>query len=430
MKNRLNKMDELSRRRFMATTAKTLLGVSAFGMNAAAWAATAPLMRKKPAKRLIYLFMNGGMSQLETLDPKPGHKNMGPTKTINTNVDGLQFAHHFKNLSQHADKMAVIRSLYTTAGVHFNGDYLMHTSYDARNTIRHPGMGAWALRLKGTLNPNLPGSVFIGSNSRIHGGGGFFEPEFEPLVINDPESGLQFSQRRPDMNEKLFNDGLQLMNELDRKFTKKYNHKNVRAHSEMYEQATRLMSSKDLEAFDLKKEPKEKLTAYGDSYFGRGCLLARRLIERDVRAVEVNHGGWDTHIDNFVYQPERAAELDMALSALLTDLEERKLLDETLIVLTTEFGRTPQINQNFGRDHYPQAFSVALMGGGIKGGTVYGATSPSGEQIIENKMKVKSFNATIAYGLGLPLDQVIMSPSLRPFKVGNKGKAVTALFNS
>jgi hypothetical protein len=429
MKNKLNKMDEVSRRRFMATAAKSFLGVSAFGMNSSAWAAPVPVARKKPAKRLIYLFMNGGMSQMDTLDPKPGHENMGPTKTIQTNVDGLQFAHNFKNLSQYADKMAVIRSLYTTAGVHFAGDYLMHTSYDPRNTIRHPGMGAWALKFKGKLNPNLPGSVFIGGNSRINGGGGFFEPEFEPLAINKPESGLQFSKRKKHQTEEMFHDGLKLMNDLDQKFAKKYDQKHLRAHSEMYDQATRLMTSKDLEAFDLKKESKETLAAYGDSEFGRGCLLARRLIEKDVRAVEVNNGGWDTHVDNFINQPERAAELDKGLSALLNDLKERNLLDDTLIVLTTEFGRTPKINQNLGRDHYPQAFSVALMGGGIKGGTVHGVTSPSGEEIIENKVKVRDFNATIAYGLGLPLGQVVMSPSLRPFKVGNKGKALTSLYS-
>jgi len=167
--------------------------------------------------------------------------------------------------------------------------------------------------------------------------------------------------------------------------------------------------------------------AYGEGNFAQGCLLARRLIEHGVRFVEVSLGGWDTHQDNFVRVPEKCGELDQALGALITDLERRGLLDDTLVVLTSEFGRTPKINQNDGRDHYPKAFSSVLWGGGIAGGQVYGKTD-KGIEVTENKVGVPDFNATIAYALGLPLDQVIYSPSKRPFTIADKGQPVTSVF--
>jgi arylsulfatase A-like enzyme len=167
---------------------------------------------------------------------------------------------------------------------------------------------------------------------------------------------------------------------------------------------------------------------YGDNPFGQGCLLARRLIEHDVRAVEVGYGGWDMHNNVFVAAPERCDVLDQGMSALIDDLERRGKLEDTLIVLTTEFGRTPRINQNAGRDHYPKAFSSVLAGGGIKGGIAYGKTDEGGENVIENPVKIQDFNATVAYALGLPLDQVLYSPSKRPFTVAHKGEPVLDLF--
>jgi uncharacterized protein (DUF1501 family) len=189
------------------------------------------------------------------------------------------------------------------------------------------------------------------------------------------------------------------------------------------------MNSKDLEAFDLRKEPDAVRQAYGTSSFGQGCLLARRLIENKVRFVEVEHGGWDTHNENFDAMEEKLPVVDQALSALLSDLDSRGLLEETMVVLTTEFGRTPKIvTERSGRNHYPKAFSALMAGGGIKGGLKYGKTDATGEEVIEGKMSVPDFNATIAYGLGLPLDHIVHSPSGRPFTVADKGKPVTDLF--
>ena len=190
----------------------------------------------------------------------------------------------------------------------------------------------------------------------------------------------------------------------------------------------RLSNPEDLKAFDLTEEASDIRAAYGKEAFGQGCLLARRLVERGVRFVEVSLGGWDTHNANFVAVPERCETLDKGLSALLNDLNLRGMLQDTLVVVTTEFGRTPDINQNVGRDHYPKAFSAVMFGGGVKGGYVHGKTDKEGREVVEDKVKVPDFNATIAYALGLPLDQVIYSPSKGPFTIADKGQPVTGVF--
>ena len=320
-----------------------------------------------------------------------------------------------------------MNSLSSTAGAHAQGNYLMHTSYEQRATIKHPGIGAWALKFKGKMNPNLPGSVFIGGNSRINGGGGFFEPQYEPLAINDPAGGLKNSKLRG-MNQETFDDRLELASKFDQEFHERYDVKQVRAYTSMYDDAVRIMQSSDLQAFDLSQEDEMTRERYGNNAFGQGCLLARRLIEHDVRAVEVTYGGWDMHNNVFISAPERCGVLDQGMAALLKDLERRGKLEETVVVLTTEFGRTPRINQNAGRDHYPKAFSSVLAGGGFRGGIKYGKTDEGAENVIENVVKIPDFNATIAHALGLPIDQVLYRPSKRPFTVAHKGKPVLDLF--
>ncbi len=187
------------------------------------------------------------------------------------------------------------------------------------------------------------------------------------------------------------------------------------------------MKSDDLVAFDLTKEPEAVRQSYGKETFGQGCLLARRLVEHGVRFVEVAFGGWDTHTANFINTPRLCETFDTAVSALVQDLEARGLLASTMIVVTSEFGRTPKINQNQGRDHYP-VFSSVLIGGGIKGGMKWGSTDKAGAAPVDGKVSPPDINATIGYALGLPLDQVIYSPSKRPFTVADKGQPLTHLF--
>ena len=428
--------DDLSRRDFVSRAAKTFLGVSAAPATAnflgesslqAAGAGASPLRQLPTAKRVIYLYMNGGMSHLDTFDPKPGDKAMGPTGVINTRADGVRVSEYLPRTARQMDKIAVINSMTSTQGAHKQGNYFMHTSYELRSSIRHPAMGAWALKFQGPQNPSLPANVMIGNDSS-HPGAGFFESRFSPLMINNPEEGLRNSSYRKGVTDDQFAYHLELSSQLDREFVETYRQKNVQAYTDMYADAVRLMKSRDLVAFDINNEPDGLRSRYGKNPFGQGCLLARRLAEHDVRFVEVSLGGWDTHNANFVNVPEQADILDNALATLLDDLDRRGMLDDTLVAVATEFGRTPEINPNEGRDHHPAAFTCLLAGGGIRGGQVYGKTNESGSEIIENKVRVQDFNATIGYALGLPLDTVLYSPSKRPFTVADKGRPVVQLF--
>lgn len=428
MKEVIRKLPDQDRREFLAYSAKAFLGVGLMplAIRSQALAGSAP-MRAPTAKNVIYLYMAGGMSHLDTFDPKTERSVKGPVEAISTQGSGIRISEYLPNIAKQMDKMAVVRSLSSTQGAHEEGRYFMHSSYTKRGTIVHPGIGSWLMKMDGPRNPNLPGVVHVGSPNP-GGGSGFFEQRFAPLVIGNPEAGLQNSKIRKGTTEKEFRDSVMLTNAFDAEFHGRYDQKKTRAYTDMYDDAIKLMSSRDLAAFELEREPKNLRDAYGSNPFGQGCLLARRLVEHDVRFVEVTLGGWDTHTNNFERVEENAQSLDQALGTLLADLERRGMLEETMVVLATEFGRTPKINDNDGRDHSPTAFSCALAGGGIRGGQVYGETDETGKFVSDRKVEVPDFNATIAYALGMPLEKTVYSPSGRPFRVADKGTPILDLF--
>jgi hypothetical protein len=424
---------DLSRRLFVSRAAQSFLGVSAMHQLASkGWAVpgenTSPLKQVPTARSVIYLYMTGGMSHLDTWDPKPNNAEvMGLTKTMPSKVEGIELSSNLPLLSRLTDQMTVLRGMTSTQGAHEQGNYFQHTSYTLRSSIKHPSMGAWLEKFQGRGNPTLPGSVMIGNDSR-HPGAGFFESKFAPLMINDPESGIANVRPSSWFTQERLMSRLASAKKLDAKFAQTYSLKNVRAYSDMYDDAVKMMKSEELKAFDLDAEPDQLRDLYGRDRFGQGCLLARRLVEHGVRFVEVSFGNWDTHNANFTRVPELTDELDSAMSALLNDLKARGMLRETLVVLATEFGRTPEINANDGRDHHPAGFSCVLAGGGIRGGVVHGATDERGDKVVEGAVGVPDLNATVAYALGLPMDQVLYSPSKRPFTVVDKGKPLTSLF--
>ena len=370
MKELLLKADDVSRRQFINSAAQTLLGVTVWGHAQGLQGQEAPASSGPSAKSCIYLYMSGGMTHLDTFDPKPGTDQGGPIGAIRTKADDVFLSEFFPRLAYRMDNVALVRSLKTNQGAHEQGNYYMHTSYAPRNTIRHPALGPWMTMLSGRYNRTLPGSVIIGGGRSS--GAGFFPPQHMPLLLGNAREGLKNSKRPGDVTEKEFDRRLRLAEAVDKEFVTSYNQKKVNAYSDMYRDAVKLMTSEDLKAFDINQEPTDVREAYGDNGFGQGVLLARRLVENNVRFVEVQLGGWDNHTNIFTSVADRGATVDRALSALIGDLQQRGLLDETLIVLATEFGRTPRINQNEGRDHYPRAFSGLIAGGGIKGGQAYG----------------------------------------------------------
>jgi hypothetical protein len=373
------------------------------------------------ARSVIYLNMSGAMSHVDTFDPKPGTDQAGPVEAIHTSADDIILSQYLPTIAQHMHNAALVRSVTSNQGAHMQAGYLMHTSYQKRGTISHPTFGSWVAKLKGKLNSTIPGFVKVGGG---YGSPGYLESQYGPVPIMNPRAGLANSKKADYLTDDNFDARLNMASILNSEFREKFPIKKVRAYSDLYKDAVRLMNSNDINAFDITQEPEYIHELYGTSNFGQGCLLARRLIENRVRYVEVTRGGWDTHDDNFTRVEANCADIDKAIGALLLDLERRGLLSETLVVLTSEFGRTPDINPRDGRDHWPNAFSAMFAGAGIKGGTVYGSSDEHGKRVAENPQKPEDLNATIARLLGISTLDIHYSPSGRPFKVANEGEPI------
>lgn len=424
MKDQLMKLDPLSRRQFVEKVAKTALGVSIVPVVGSdkVFGATGG-----KAKACIYLYMSGGMTHIDTFDPKPGTETGGKTTAIDTSVPGIKLGNYLPGLAERMKDIAVVRTLTQKTADHRGASYWMHTSYQPLATTIHPTLGPWAQKLLGKSHETLPSSVQIGGG----GGGpgsGFFGPELSPLPVGDPDRGVQDSKSVVD--EKSFDKRLKMMQTFDTSFQGKFKNDDVQAYTQFYDETLKLMKSSDLDVFDLSKDSKtaERSQKYGNNGFGKGLMLAKNLVKAGVRFVEVDLGGWDMHNDLWSDNTigNRTTTLDTAVSALIDELKSDGLFDSTLIVLTTEFGRTPNINSNAGRDHYPRTFAGMLAGGGVVGGQVYGKTDSKGIAVEENPVEPKDFNATIATALGLPLDKIVFAPSGRPFMVaGHKTDPAT-----
>ena len=416
----------LARRGAMARIARTALGVTAVDAllaDPSRGLAATPL---PTGTNIITLFMRGAMSHLDTFDPKPGREEQGETGVIQTKTPGIHFGESMKKLAGMADRLAILRAVTTQTGAHEQGTYLMRTSYPQINSIRHPSFGSWAVHVLGKRSRDLPGYVLVG-NGNEHPGCGFLDPAVTPVPLADPERGLENISRPSYLSEGNFERRLALADRLDRDFKQHYAGRQIEAYDRMYVEAVRLMGSGDLAAFDISREDEQTRERYGRSKLGQGCLLARRLVESGVRCVEVEMGGWDMHRDLWEELPEKVGELDAAMAALLEDLASRGLLGSTLVVLATEFGRSPKINENAGRDHHPAVFSCVLAGAGVKPGVVYGASDARGHAPDRDAVSVADFNATIAAACGLPWDKAFVAPNGRPFKVGHDGKPITAV---
>jgi len=345
----MSSQHEFTRRQFMVNAARSYLGVSLAPMLGASLAGNAIAQTTNKsggkAKSVIFLNMAGGMSHIDTFDTKPAAKKyQGPTQTIGTNVDGLTISGYLPKTAKIMDKICVINSMSSTQGAHPQGQYMMHKSYAQRGTIVHPSMGSWVLKLGGRLNESIPGFVAISTNHTLSSGG-FFGSTYSGVPIGIPDQGLQNVKRHGEVNSESFDARLSLAAKLNKEFHARYGQEQVKAYEGLYDEAAKLMKSKDLKAFDLRLEKSNIRDGYGRNNFGQGCLLARRLVQHQVRYVEVTLGGWDSHYDNFKKTEDSAHILDQAYSMLIADLERNGLLDTTLVVLSTEFGRSPDIEE-------------------------------------------------------------------------------------
>jgi hypothetical protein len=374
--------------------------------------------------------MGGGMTHVDTLDPKPENKDvMGETTAINTSADGIQLGHWLPKTAQQMHRASLIRSLNTNQGAHAQANYLLHTSYQKRGTITHPSMGAWVSRFTNKLNETLPANVKINGGSDVLGAG-YFEKKHGPLPLGNPSAGIQNVTKSGYLDESMFNKRLDISSKFNKSFVGTYPQKQIRAYTDLYDDAIKLMKSEDLKAFDLSREDQKTRDEYGDNNFGQGCLLARRLVETGVRFVEVQLGGWDMHNQVFDALENKASELDAGLSSLLIDLDRRGLLSSTLVVLASEFGRSPEVKAGrVGRDHHPSAFSTLLAGGGVKQGFVHGVSDERAHYVEEAGVGMQDLNATIAHAMGINVNKTILSPGGRPFKVAHDGQIISDIMS-
>jgi len=416
--------DRLARRTFLGNAARAAFGLTL--LESVSGRASAAADTAAGGVNVITLMMRGAMSHIDTFDPKPGREEQGETGTIATKLPGVRFGEHLPRLAGLADRLAIIRSLTTETGAHEQGTYLMRTSYPQLNSIRHPSFGSWAVHVLGKRSRDLPGYVLVG-NGNEHPGCGFLDPAVTPVPLADPARGLENISRPAYLSQANFERRLALADRIDNDFKQQYAGRQIEAYDRMYADAVRLMGSGDLAAFDIAREDEKTRERYGRSRLGQGCLLARRLVESGVRCVEVEMGGWDMHRELWEELPAKVGELDVALAALLEDLEARGLLGSTLVVLATEFGRSPKINENAGRDHHPAVFSAVLAGAGVKPGVVHGASDAGGRVPDRDAVSVADFNATIAAACGLPWEKEFVAPNGRPFKIGNDGKPIAAV---
>jgi hypothetical protein len=433
MKSLLRKSDEITRREILSSIARTALGVSIVPfanelMNTVALAGPAAAAGK--AEHVIYLFMSGAMSHIDTFDPKPGTEAGGETTAISTAVPGISIGNHLPLLAKQMNRTALIRSMTTETAAHEQAVYLMRTSYKLIGSIRHPFLGAWLTHVAGKKNAEMPGCVVVGAANR-HPGQGYLPAETAPAPVADPKTGLQNTKPPKYLKEDDFKTRQRLITKFDATFRGKYESKEMEAYVDYYKEAVKLLKSPDLVAFDISKEEESVRNAYGNHRVGQGCLLARRLIEKNVRFVEVEFGSWDHHND--IYSStnviERTAQLDQAASALLDDLHKSGLISKTLVVLATEFGRSPKINQNSGRDHHPAAFSCLLAGAGIKAGQMIGKTDATGRNVEDGNALPQDLNATIAAACGLPIEKEFKSDTGRPFLIADKGKVIPGVLS-
>ncbi|QDU79204.1 hypothetical protein Pla110_09090 [Polystyrenella longa] len=451
-------MWNINRRRCLQTLAGSIAGASASPWLRPLAQAMAAEKTGSPKRNLIVLWMTGGPSQLDTFDLKPEHENGGEFKPIDTNVPGIQISEHLPQLAQQADKLAIIRSLSTKEGDHARGTYLMHTGQRPGAPINYPSICAsLSKELRGS-DDTLPNFMSVGGqliNFGMEIGPGFLGPGFAPLSVraqaipsqgggtptdasaesnpNNENAAMAYPSFRVEdlalggsLDADQHQKRTELWSRLQTDFANRQGTSSALAsHQTVYQRAMNMMNGPAGKLFDLSDEPEELRQAYGTGVFGQSCLLARRLIEAGVSVIEVPFDGvsWDTHADNFTAVKNLSGELDSAWSTLMTDLDQRGLLETTTILWMGEFGRTPNINGNSGRDHFAQAWSCVFAGGGINGGQVYGATNESGMEVTNQKVEVGDVLTTLCDAVDIPSYTQNMSNLGRPINIA-EGTAI------
>jgi len=380
---------------------------------------------KKQNKSAILLWMGGGPSTIDLWDLKPGTATGGPFKPINTSADGVQICEHLPLIAKQMHNLSIIRNMSTREADHMRGRYYMHTGYVPNPNIEHPSYGGvishQLIQKNNTLD--IPPFISVGGPSI---NAGFLGATYNPFVVdtNGNIRNLNF-----DIEQNRMSDRLQMLQTIENRFIDENRGSLASEHFKVINKTVKIMLTEQMNSFKVNKEPKEIQERYGNTGFGRGCLMARRLVEIGVPFIEVDLGGWDNHTDIFATLSERKLpELDQAMSTLVEDLEQRGLLDNTAIIWMGEFGRTPNINGNTGRDHWARSWSVVVGGAGFKSGITVGETNEDGKEIIGEAYTSQDLMASVLKSLDISLETTFTSKNGRPMKIANSGRVISELF--
>ena len=430
--------DGMTRRHFMTHVA----GASAMVVPAMSFTntllANATTLQKRH-KSCIMLWMGGGPATIDMWDLKPGAPTGGEFKPIATSLPGLEISEHLPLMAKEMkNPRQVVRSMSTKEADHNRGRYYMHTGYVPNPNIEYPSYGSVIAHELAAKVPELeiPPFVSVGGGSE---GPGFLGMTWAPFVVSS--NGDVRDLRMAGIGPERMAQRMNMLKTTEGSFMSQVGGGDLAAlehggpttpagdHAKILTKADLLMSSKQMEAFKVGSEPKEMQEKYGNTNFGKGCLMARRLVEIGVPFIEVDLGGWDTHANNFTtLKNTKLPEVDKAFSALVSDLSERGLLDDTVIVWLGEFGRTPRINGGAGRDHWARSWSVVVGGGGFKRGTVVGKTNSDGNTVESEPYTSQDLMASVIKAMGISLDTTFTSNNGRPMKIANSGKVIKELF--
>ena len=414
----------MSRRHFMSH----MTGASAMTMPALAMGNT--LLNnaedlKRRRKSAILLWMGGGPSTMDIWDLKPGDPTGGPFRPIATSGD-QQISEHMPLMAKQMHNMSIIRSMSTREADHGRGRYYMHTGYVPNPNIEHPSYGAVLSHQLSHQRPELeiPPFVTVGGGSV---GPGFLGMAWAPFSVN---SNGQVRNLQMGLEDQRLYQRMYALDLIESGFINQRRGSAASDHQKILKKTLNLMTSSQMDAFKVAGEPEDVKERYGNTNFGRGCLMARRLVEQGVPFIEVGLGGWDNHQNiHATLRDTKLPELDQAMSALIEDLEQRELLQDTAIIWMGEFSRTPRINGNAGRDHWARSWSVVVGGGGLNGGLAIGETNSDGTRVETEPYTSQDVMASVCKGLGISLQTTFTSQNGRPMKIANSGKIIKELFS-
>ena len=388
----------LSRRQFLAGSAAGAVGM--LGFKDMLSPANAAEIRRQD-KRVLVIFLSGGLSQLESWDPKPGTNTGGPFQAIPTTVPGVHISELLPHTANQMHRLAIVRSINNMIDDHGQGAYFMQTGRRPNPAERYPHFGSVAAKLLGNEDSPLPGYIHVsprGESGFNRNDSAFLGPRYASVTLADgaPPANLL---RPPTLTQLADMERNDLRNRLNNRFNELRRSADTEAYTNSYAQAAQVMQRRNL--FDLGQEPMHLRDRYGNHEFGRHCLQARRLLENGISFVKVTHSNYDTHHENFDFHIEQLGEFDKTFATLLDDLDQRGLLEKTLVVVMSEFGRTPTINRNFGRDHWGRAFSVAMAGCGVHAGACVGRTNDNGTAVTDRQVHGGHLFHTYFRALGL-----------------------------